>query len=220
MTTKTFEFTTWPCSDKYADDPKILQSAFKGLLGPERVKGLNTIFNGVDKEKSIGHGCLCWDSLQDHLNYIADKERQASVAEDFGSAMRLDVGGPIMEHVVLSVETTLRVLEAPLTEVARITFSDRASLEKAKPVVERYVAYASREETLPIAAAFGQTVDLENVEEMKIVFIVGWKSAEDQETFRNSDDVKAIIKEMDKVGEINSESRTISFNVILEEETT
>jgi hypothetical protein len=119
-----------------------------------------------------------WDSLQDHLNYIADKERQASVAEDFGSAMRLDVGGPIMEHVVLSVETTLRVLEAPLTEVARITFSDRASLEKAKPVVERYVAYASREETLPIAAAFGQTVDLENVEEMKIVFIVGWKSAE------------------------------------------
>jgi hypothetical protein len=80
MTTKTFEFTTWPCSDKYADDPKILQSAFKGLLGPERVKGLNTyvssvasfrldcvanpcandsIFNGVDKEKSIGHGCLC-----------------------------------------------------------------------------------------------------------------------------------------------------------------
>ena len=119
-----------------------------------------------------------WDSLQDHLNYIADKERQASVAADFGSAMRLDAGGPIIEHVVLSVETTLRVLEAPLTEVARITFSDRASLEKAKPVVEKYVAYANREETLPIAAAFGQTVDLENIEEMKIIFIVGWKTAE------------------------------------------
>ena len=119
-----------------------------------------------------------WDSLQDHLNYIADKERQASVAEDFGSAMRLDAGGPIMEHVVLSVETTLRVVEAPLTEVARITFNDRTSLEKAKPVVEKYVAYANREETLPIAAAFGQTVDLENIEEMKIIFIVGWKTAE------------------------------------------
>lgn len=100
------------------------------------------------------------------------------MAEDFGSAMRLDAGGPIIEHVVLSVETTLRVLEAPLTEVARITFSDRASLEKAKPVVEKYVAYANREETLPIAAAFGQTVDLENIEEMKIIFIVGWKTAE------------------------------------------
>lgn len=42
MTTKTFEFATWPCSDKYADEPKILQPAFRGLLGPERVKGLNT----------------------------------------------------------------------------------------------------------------------------------------------------------------------------------
>ena len=82
-----------------------------------------------------------------------------------------------MEHVVLSVETTLRVVEAPLTEVARITFNDRTSLEKAKPVVEKYVAYANREETLPIAAAFGQTVDLENIE-MKIIFIVGWKTAE------------------------------------------
>ena len=156
----------------------------------------NSISIGVNKERKIGHGCLCkfhslplcpdgylfsltgWDSLQDHLNYIADKERQASVAEDFGSAMRLDVGGLIMEHVVLSVETTLRILEAPLTEVARITFSDRASLEKAKPVVEKYVAYANREETLPIAAAFGQTVDLENIEEIKIIFIVGWKTAE------------------------------------------
>jgi hypothetical protein len=119
-----------------------------------------------------------WDSLQDHLNYMTDKERQASVAEDFGDAMRLDAGVPIIEHVVLSAETTLRVLEAPLTKVARITFSDRASLEKAKPVVEKYVAYANREETLPIAAAFGQTFDLENVEEMKIIFIVGWKTAE------------------------------------------
>ena len=41
MTAKTFEFITWPCSDKYADEPKILQPAFRGLLGPERVKGLN-----------------------------------------------------------------------------------------------------------------------------------------------------------------------------------
>jgi hypothetical protein len=31
--------------------------------------------------------------------------------------------------------------------------------------------------------------------------------------------VKEIIKEMDKVGEINSESSTISFDAILEEET-
>lgn len=83
-----------------------------------------------------------------------------------------------MEHVVLSVEITLRVLEAPLTEVARITFSDRASLDKAKPIVEKYVAYANREETLPVAAVFGQTVDLENVEEMKLMFVVGWKTAE------------------------------------------
>ena len=41
MTKKTFEFVTWPCSDKYADDPKTLEPAFRGLLGPERVKGLN-----------------------------------------------------------------------------------------------------------------------------------------------------------------------------------
>lgn len=43
MTTKkTFEFATWPCSDKYADDPKTIRSAFRALLGPERLKGLNT----------------------------------------------------------------------------------------------------------------------------------------------------------------------------------
>lgn len=119
-----------------------------------------------------------WDSIQAHRNYIGDKERQASVAVEFAEAMRGDVGGLIMEHAVLSVETTLRIIEAPLTEVARLTFSDRASLEKAKPIVDKYIAYANREETVPIAAAFGQTVDLENVEEMKIMFIIGWKTAE------------------------------------------
>ena len=39
--TKTFEFATWPCTDKYADDPKTLEPAFRRLLWPERVKGLN-----------------------------------------------------------------------------------------------------------------------------------------------------------------------------------
>jgi len=217
MTTKTFEFGTWPCSDKYADDPKTLHSAFRGLLWPESVEGLNSIFIGVDKEKMNGHGFLCWDSLQAHRNYIGDKERQASVAVQFADAMRGDVGGLIMEHAVLSVETTLRILEAPLTEVARLTFSDKASLEKAKSIVDKYIAYANREETAPIAAVFGQTVDLENVEEMKIMFIIGWKTAEDGETFRKSDEVIALIKEMDQVGEFDSESRTVTFDAILEE---
>ena len=83
-----------------------------------------------------------------------------------------------MEHIVLPMDTTLRCLEAPLTEVARITFSDKASLEKAKAVVDKYVVYANREGTLPVAATFGQTVDLENVGEMKLIFVVGWKAAE------------------------------------------
>jgi len=101
------------------------------------------------------------------------------VVEQFADAMKGgDSGGLVMEHAVLSVDTALLSLEAPLTEVARITFGDRASLEKAKPAVDKYVAYANREETSPIAAAFGQTVDLENVEETKIIFIVGWKTAE------------------------------------------
>lgn len=39
--TKTFEFATWPCTDKYADDPKTLEPAYRKLLWPERVKGLN-----------------------------------------------------------------------------------------------------------------------------------------------------------------------------------
>ena len=100
------------------------------------------------------------------------------MAEHFAGALRGDAGGLIMEHVVLSVDTTVRCLEAPLTEVARIMFSDNASLEKAKAVVDKYAVYANREETLPIAAAFGQTVDLENVGETKIIFVVGWKTAE------------------------------------------
>jgi len=216
MTKKTFEFATWQCSDKYADDPKTIQPAFRGLLGPERVKGLNTIFTGVDKEKQNGRAVLCWDSLQDHLNFLADKERQASVAEHFADAMRGDAGGLIMEHTVLSVDTTLRCLEAPLTEVARITFSDKASVEKAKAVVDKYVTYANREETLPIAAAFGQTVDLENVGELKLIFVVGWKTAEDQDIARNSDEVKQYIKDMAQVGEFDSEARTISLEAIQE----
>jgi len=217
MTTKTFEFATWPCSDKYAHDPKTLQPAFGSLLGPERVKGLNAIFIGVDKEKMTGHCCLCWDPLQDHLNYLEDKKRQASTAEDFASALRGgELKGSTMEHALLSMEITFLILEAPLMEVVRITFSDRATLEKVRPVVEKYVAYANREEMLPVAAAFGQTVDLENVEETKIIFIIGWKNTKHQERFRNSDKVKEIEKEMAQVGEFDSESRTISFDAVLE----
>ncbi|KAI9465560.1 hypothetical protein BJY52DRAFT_590770 [Lactarius psammicola] len=214
MTTKkTFEFATWPCSDKYADDPKTAQPAFRGLLEPERVKGLNTIFIGVDKEKQNGRAVLCWDSLQDHLNFIADKERQASVAEQFADAM---TGGVVMEHTILSVDTALLSLEAPLTELVRITFSDRGSLEKVKVVVDKYAAYANREETPPIAAAFGQTVDLENVEETKVILIVGWKTAEDQERARKSDEMKEFIKEMAQIGEF--EARTISLGAVHEKE--
>ena len=95
------------------------------------------------------------------------------MGEHFADALRDDAGGLIMEHAVLSVDTTLRCLEAPLTEVTRITLSDNASLEKAKAMVDKYVVYANREETLPIAAAFGQTVDLENVGEKKLIFVVG-----------------------------------------------
>jgi len=215
--TKTFEFATWPCTDKYVDNPKMLQPAFRGLLWPERVKGLNSISNGVDKERLNGHGFLCWDSVQDHLDYIADKERQASVGMHFAETLRGDPGGLVIVHAVLSVETTLQIVHAPLTEVALITFSDRAELEKFKPVVDKYVAYANRKETLPIAAAFGQTIDMKDVEETKIMLITGWKTAEDQKMFRRSDEVAEILKDMDQVG-FDTKSRTISFDAILEEE--
>jgi hypothetical protein len=106
------------------------------------------------------------------------------VGEHFANALRGDAGGLMMEHAALSVDTTLRCLEAPLTEVAWITLSDNASLEKAKAVVDKYVVYANREETLPIAAAFGQTIDLENVGETKLIFVVGWKTAEVNRSLR------------------------------------
>lgn len=215
MSKKTFEFATWPCSDKYADDPKTIQPAFRGLLGPRRVKGLSTmIFTGVDQEKQNGQATLCWDSLQDHLNFLADKERQASVAEQFADAVKGDSGGLIMEHAVLSVDTALLSLQAPLTEVARITSSDKASLDKAKALVGKYVAYANREETPPIAAVSGQTVDLENVEETKLILVIGWKTTEDQEVAKTSDEVIEFIKELAQVGRF--EARIISFDAILE----
>ena len=164
------------------------------------------------------------------------------MGEHFADALRDDAGGLIMEHAVLSVDTTLRCLEAPLTEVTRITLSDNASLEKAKAMVDKYVVYANREETLPIAAAFGQTVDLENVGEKKLIFVVGWKTAEvsyflsdrrqdllltgltvqgfqDQDISRNADEVKEYIKDMAaQVGGFESEARTISLGAILGEE--
>ena len=122
-------------------------------------------------------------------------------------------------------------------------FSDNASLEKARVVVDKYIVHANREETLPIDAAFGQTVDLENVGAMKLIFVLGWKTAEvnrslsdrsqdllltgltvlglqDQDIARNSDEAKEYIKDMAQVGEFDSEARTISLEAILEEETT
>ena len=91
MSKKTFEFATWPCSDKYANDPKTIQPAFRGLLGPERVKGLNTyerakhcpacaantcaydsIFTGVDKEKQNGRAVLCTFHFCCHHVFVDD----------------------------------------------------------------------------------------------------------------------------------------------------
>ena len=99
------------------------------------------------------------------------------MAVHFADAIRSDGGGLIMEHAVLPMETMRHILEAPLTEVTKITFEDRASLEKSKHVVDKYIAYANRKETLPVAATFGQTIDLEGVEEMVIIIIIGWNTA-------------------------------------------
>lgn len=39
--TTTIEITYWSCSDAYAQNPTMLDSALKQLLGPDRLKGLN-----------------------------------------------------------------------------------------------------------------------------------------------------------------------------------
>ncbi|KAH9065477.1 hypothetical protein EDB87DRAFT_1574608 [Lactarius vividus] len=124
----------------------------------------------------------------DHLNFPADKERQVSVVEQFADAMRGDApGGLVMEHATLSVDTALRSLECPLTKGG----------------------------DAPIATAFDQTVDVENVEETKIAFVVNWKTDEDLLLTEptNSDDVKEIIKEMGQVGGFDPE-RTMSPDTV------
>ncbi|KAI9443152.1 hypothetical protein H4582DRAFT_2054227 [Lactarius indigo] len=216
---------------------------------PERVKGLNnTVFTSVDKEKQSCRAVI------DHLNPFGDKERQVPVIKQFADGMGDgDSGGPIMENSIC--EHRAPEPRGPVTEVTRITFffrfhirapstlstwitfDDRASLEKAKPVVGKYVAYAIRETPL-LRTRSARTVDLEKVEETKIT-VIGWKTAEvnwalsdrsqdlllmglmepefqDQETTRNSDEVKEIIKEMGQVGEFDSE-RTMSLDFTLEE---
>jgi hypothetical protein len=39
--TTTIEITYWPCSETYAQNPTMMDSVFRQLLGPDRLKGLN-----------------------------------------------------------------------------------------------------------------------------------------------------------------------------------
>jgi hypothetical protein len=114
------------------------------------------------------------------MNFLADKERQAHFAELFADAQKAPETNDItMKHVVLPADAALRCLHAQLTEVAWFKAKEGVSLDAVQAAVEKYVAYANRESTFPIAAVCGREVSIGNPEkELGLGLVIGWDSTE------------------------------------------
>jgi len=110
------------------------------------------------------------------MNFLADKERQAHFAELFADAQKAPGTNDItMKHCVLPADAALRCLRAQLTEFAWFKAKEGVSLDAVQAVVEKYVAHANEESTLPIAAVCGREVDNP---EKELCLVVGWDSTE------------------------------------------
>jgi len=141
---------------------------------------------------------LNWDTVQDHMNFVTDKERQAPFAAQFASARKPETNDVAVKHIVLPVDVTFRCLRAPLTEVAFIKVKEGASLDAVQAVVAKYVAYANSESTPPVAAVYGQEVDNP---EKELCIVIGWNSTEDKKVAQESAEVKAIAEGVADIGE-------------------
>lgn len=116
-----------------------------------------------------------WGSLQDHLDFLADQERQAPFAAQFADARKSVTDNVTMKHVVLPTLAALRCLHAPLTEFVRVHAKPGASLDAVQTVLDKYVAHANNESTLPVAAAYGRGIG-DSIEES--ILVIGWNSLE------------------------------------------
>jgi hypothetical protein len=115
-----------------------------------------------------------WDSVEDHMNFLKDEERQAPFAKQFADAQKPGTNDVLTKHTVLPTEVALRCLHAPLTEFASIKVKEGASLETVRAIVDKYVAYANKESTAPVAAVYGH----EAGNEKELVIVIGWESTE------------------------------------------
>jgi len=181
----------------------MMHSVFRQLLGPDHLNGLKDIFSGADVPKQNAYAILNWNTHQDHLNFMADKERQVPFAAQFADAQKADAGpdGLSMKHAVVQEDAVLDCLRAPLTEVAVVKVKAGATLGAVQAAVDKYVAYANKDSTPPVAAAYGQEVGKPQEE---LLLVIGWNSAEGQKAALQSDEVKSIIEEMALVGEFEA----------------
>jgi hypothetical protein len=109
------------------------------------------------------------------MDFLADKERQVLFAKPFADSQKLDANDYTMKHSVLPADTALRCLRAPFTEATLIRANEEASFDTIQAIVGKYVAYANKESTLPVAAVYGPEVVNPKKE---LLLVVGWNSTE------------------------------------------
>ncbi|KAI0269752.1 hypothetical protein BC834DRAFT_967496 [Gloeopeniophorella convolvens] len=207
--TSTFEVTYWPCSDKYKQNPTMMEKAFKQLLGPDGPGGLNQIFNGIDLEKNNAYAFLNWNTIADHKAFLADTDKQVPFAQQFAESEEGGIEHATTAHAVLATDATLECLRAPYTEWARVKARSDAHVEDISRVVDEYIDYVHKKTALPVNATYGPAA--ENPQELLLV--IGWRSTEDQNNARSSDEVQQIIADMVKVGEF--EAHTVQLQEVV-----
>ncbi|KAI0252368.1 hypothetical protein BJV78DRAFT_350382 [Lactifluus subvellereus] len=213
--TNEIDITIWRCSEKVAQSPTINYSAFRQLMGPDGLKLLKKIIggaaSGAGKQNTYGVLKTDWNTVRSRLNLLVGEEGQGTSTAQFPDDQKGgDTDNGTTRQTDLPEDAVFRCLRAPLTEIAWIEVKAGATLEAVQALLGKYVAYANKESTPPVAAAHGQ--DVASSEE-ELFLVVGWNTLEDQKMARESDEVRAILKEMAGVGAL--EAHTIILQQVV-----
>ncbi|KAI0245203.1 hypothetical protein BJV78DRAFT_594099 [Lactifluus subvellereus] len=203
--TNEIDITIWRCSEKVAQSPTINYSAFRQLMGPDGLKLLKKIISGAasDAGKQNTYGVLSmsarfrihvrsmhaqqrltqiplpetdWNTVRSRLNLLVGEGGQGTSTAQFPDDQKGgDTDNGTTRQTDLPEDAVFRCLRAPLTEIAWIEVKAGATLEAVQALLGKYVAYANKESTPPVAAAHGQ--DVASSEE-ELFLVVGWNTLE------------------------------------------
>ncbi|KAI0937995.1 hypothetical protein AcV7_003312 [Taiwanofungus camphoratus] len=194
------EICTSPSSKAIRDNPRLIHPA---LRITSNVKGLQAIHTGISVENQTFYFVNVWESHEDHMAMLQDKETSGEVAE--GLAKYLP--GPFEAHHVSCPPDALKAIRAPVSSIAFLTLKEGKTADDVTPLLVQLAGGGSPPLPGLHASCFGNTIEEDDV----YVFMTGWDSVEiHKKSASESRALPEVVGKLMEVAQVGSEHVPLS----------